>query len=269
MMRALREAVRRSPVAGPIADLATAIQNPALARRLLADARRTRTEMAFARELPPAKADAPLLLILSMTNDPTSPSRRHASRLPCAAAAGACACSHPRSTRTRGASMPPSAFDDLLAFREARASPPGQRCDRRRGRAAAPEPHGLPLGDGVDLSRRLDRAAAALVGLAQALRGRTRPARSRRRALRSSISSRPRSASCTPPRIRSTVERPDLILVNEPNYHVLGPFVDVAIARGIPTIHFIQPSREDGLIFKRLTRRDAAHPPKLDYARNT
>ena len=67
MMRALREAVRRSPVAGPIADLATAIQNPALARRLLADARRTRTEMAFARELPPAKADAPLLLILSMT----------------------------------------------------------------------------------------------------------------------------------------------------------------------------------------------------------
>ena len=70
MMRALREAVRRSPVAGPIADLATAIQNPALARRLLADARRTRTEMAFARELPPAKADAPLLLILSMTNTP-------------------------------------------------------------------------------------------------------------------------------------------------------------------------------------------------------
>ena len=69
MMRALREAVRRSPVAGPIADLATAIQNPALARRLLADARRTRTEMAFARELPPAKADAPLLLILSMTTN--------------------------------------------------------------------------------------------------------------------------------------------------------------------------------------------------------
>ena len=51
-----------------------------------------------------------------------------------------------------------------------------------------------------------------------------------------------------------SAERPDLILVNEPNYHVLGLFVDVAIARGIPAIHFIQPSREDGFIFKRLTR---------------
>ena len=30
--------------------------------------------------------------------------------------------------------------------------------------------------------------------------------------------------------------------------------MDVAIARGIPAIHFIQPSREDGLVFKRLTR---------------
>ena len=50
------------------------------------------------------------------------------------------------------------------------------------------------------------------------------------------------------------VDRPALILVNEPNYYVLGPFVDVAIECGIPTIHFIQPSREDGFIFKRLTR---------------
>jgi len=46
---------------------------------------------------------------------------------------------------------------------------------------------------------------------------------------------------------------PSLILVNEPNYHVLGPFVDVAIARGIPTIHFTQPSREDALVHKKLT----------------
>ncbi|WP_224407150.1 hypothetical protein [Afifella sp. IM 167] len=47
--------------------------------------------------------------------------------------------------------------------------------------------------------------------------------------------------------------RPDVILVNEPNYHVLGPFVDVAIARGIPIIHYTQPSREDALVFKKLT----------------
>ena len=47
--------------------------------------------------------------------------------------------------------------------------------------------------------------------------------------------------------------KPTLILVNEPNYHVLGPFVDVAIARGISTIHFTQPSREDALVQKKLT----------------
>ncbi len=48
--------------------------------------------------------------------------------------------------------------------------------------------------------------------------------------------------------------KPSLILVNEPNYHTLGPFVDVAINRGIPTIHFTQPSREDALVHKKLTR---------------
>jgi hypothetical protein len=47
-------------------------------------------------------------------------------------------------------------------------------------------------------------------------------------------------------------KRPDVILVNEPN-STLGPFVDVAIARGIPIIHFTQPSREDALVFKCLT----------------
>ena len=36
---------------------------------------------------------------------------------------------------------------------------------------------------------------------------------------------------------------PALILANEPN-STLGPFVDVAIARDIPVIQFIQPSRD-------------------------
>jgi hypothetical protein len=47
---------------------------------------------------------------------------------------------------------------------------------------------------------------------------------------------------------------PSIILVNEPNYHILGPFVDVAIARGIPTIHYTQPSRDDALVLKKLNR---------------
>ena len=46
---------------------------------------------------------------------------------------------------------------------------------------------------------------------------------------------------------------PAAMLVNEPNYHVLGPFVDVAIERGIPVVHYTQPSRDDALVFKKLT----------------
>jgi hypothetical protein len=45
----------------------------------------------------------------------------------------------------------------------------------------------------------------------------------------------------------------DLIIANEPN-STLGPFVDVAIARDIPVVQFIQPSRDDALVFKRLNR---------------
>jgi hypothetical protein len=45
----------------------------------------------------------------------------------------------------------------------------------------------------------------------------------------------------------------DLIIANEPN-STLGPFVDVAIARDIPVVQFIQPSRDDALVFKRLDR---------------
>jgi hypothetical protein len=48
-------------------------------------------------------------------------------------------------------------------------------------------------------------------------------------------------------------QRPGLIIVNEPN-STLGPLVDVAIARDIPVVHFVQPSREDALVFKQLTR---------------
>ena len=48
-------------------------------------------------------------------------------------------------------------------------------------------------------------------------------------------------------------QRPDLILANEPN-STLGPFVDVAIAHGVPVVQFIQPSRDDAMVFKRLNR---------------
>ena len=253
MMRALREAVRRSPVAGPIADLATAIQNPALARRLLADARRTRTEMAFARELPPAKADAPLLLILSMTNAPYIAKQK--------AMFGLAMRRRGWRVRVLTSSLYTSArrayaafgIDDLLDF---------ERLVHRR-----------PVSDAIGAE--VGRRAAAPMDFRSVMAWTYRDAWIGPQLL--SSASRKRFEGAPDPRDPETraaildqlpttlsfvhaaedtlaVDRPALILVNEPNYYVLGPFVDVAIKCGIPTIHFIQPSREDGFIFKRLTR---------------
>jgi hypothetical protein len=61
--------------------------------------------------------------------------------------------------------------------------------------------------------------------------------------------------------------RPALILANEPNYHIIGPFVDVAIELGISTIHFTQPSREDALVQKKLNRDTRrVHPNSITAA---
>lgn len=60
---------------------------------------------------------------------------------------------------------------------------------------------------------------------------------------------------------------PAAILVNEPNYHVLGPFVDVAIALNIPVVHYTQPSRDDALVFKKLNRETRRiHPNSITPA---
>jgi hypothetical protein len=45
----------------------------------------------------------------------------------------------------------------------------------------------------------------------------------------------------------------DLCLVNEPNYAFNGGIVDTLIARKIPVIHYLQPSKDNALIFKKLT----------------
>lgn len=58
---------------------------------------------------------------------------------------------------------------------------------------------------------------------------------------------------------------PDLVIVNEANYSIFGPLVDVAIAAGIDVIQYTQPWRDDALIFKRLnisTRRK--HPNSVE-----
>lgn len=47
--------------------------------------------------------------------------------------------------------------------------------------------------------------------------------------------------------------QPEIMLLNEANYALMGALVDTAIANNISVIQAIQPSRDDALIFKRLT----------------
>jgi Capsule polysaccharide biosynthesis protein len=57
----------------------------------------------------------------------------------------------------------------------------------------------------------------------------------------------------------------DLAIVNEANYSIFGPLVDMCISRGTSVVQFIQPWKDDALIFKRLTtatRRE--HPASVD-----
>ena len=145
-------------------------------------------------------------------------------------------------------------IDDLIDFERLLHRAPVSAADRRRGMRRRAEPDGFPLGDGMDLSRRLDRAAALIVRLAQRFEGAPDPrdpadprgdprsapdharlcARSRGYAVRRAAGSHPRQRAQLS-RARAFRRRRHQV-------------------RGIPTIHFIQPSREDGFIFKRLTR---------------
>lgn len=67
-------------------------------------------------------------------------------------------------------------------------------------------------------------------------------------------------------RAEIVVERlkPSMMYVNEPNYAINGAIVDVAIRNGVDVIHYSQPSRDDALIFKRLTPKNRRiHPSSL------
>lgn len=57
-------------------------------------------------------------------------------------------------------------------------------------------------------------------------------------------------------RAHKLIERQDaeLAIVNEANYSMFGPLVDVCVQNDIDVIQFIQPWRDDSLIFWRLTR---------------
>ncbi|MBN8555161.1 MAG: hypothetical protein J0L93_06940 [Deltaproteobacteria bacterium] len=50
-----------------------------------------------------------------------------------------------------------------------------------------------------------------------------------------------------------TSNAPDLVIVNEANNFAMSPIIDFAVQNKTNVVQFIQPSRDDALIFKRLT----------------
>ncbi len=58
--------------------------------------------------------------------------------------------------------------------------------------------------------------------------------------------------------------KPKMILINEVNGNVMGPLTDLAVEKGINVIQFVQPSRDDAIIFKRITPESRrVHPNSL------
>jgi hypothetical protein len=252
-MTGIARYLRRGPFAARLADLRDWLTNAANYRRLRDDVDRTATSMAFARALPPPQAGAPIVLVLSMTNNTYG-------------AKGECMLALALRRRGWRVKVLTSniytnakrlyeafgivdflAFEKLVGFKDARAAAIAEAQRRIR----------MPM----DFQSVMEwRYRDAWIGPQ----------------LLSSVSRRGFDGAPDPrnPKIRDAIIellkesvgfvhaaekclselRPSLILVNEPNYHTLGPFVDIAIGRGIPTIHFTQPSREDALIHKKLTR---------------
>lgn len=267
MINRLKQAVRRSSLAAPAADLHGLFTRPTDTLRLWRDARETWREATFARELPPARSDAPTLLVLSMSNTPynakteamlgfavrrrgwevrvlTSRLYRNASRIfrsygihdyidfeeiavDGAAADGVILAE----IEKRAAEQ--MDFQSVLAwtYRGAWIGPQLLSSVSRQHFDGAPDPRDPKVK--AQLLKRLETSLRFV------------------HAAETELSARP----------------PAAILVNEPNYHVLGPFVDIAIARGIPVVHYIQPSRDDALVFKKLTAKTRRiHPNSITPA---
>lgn len=253
MMRQAINGLRRTRLAGPLADLAAFGSAPSPTLRLWNDAQRTAEAMQFARKLPAPAPDAPRLLVLSMTNAVYNAKIESMLAL---------------AMRRRGWHV-----EVLTSSLYTHA----KRIFRAFG-----------IKDFIDFEKLIYATDAVSAGQAELARRENEPTDFQSvlewtygdawigPQLLSSISRKQFDGAPDPrdPAVRRQLfdqllqsvkfvraaeqafskQKPDVILVNEPNYHVLGPFVDVAIAAGIPTIHFIQPSREDGLIFKKLTR---------------
>ena len=251
-MSAIARLLRRSPAAGLIGDLVKWMRDPRTMRRLMADARATRDEAAFMRALPPPAADAPQALILSMSDWP------YEIKVECMLAA---------ELRRRGWSvriLTSSVYSDarrifaaygitdLVSFEKLVWDPKTyRRCvAEAASRVAGPMDFNAvkewTYGDAWIGPQILAWVAR------KTFNGAPDPRDPAARA--ELLKQLPLAFAFVHAAERYfDAQRPALILANEPN-STLGPFVDVAIARDIPVIQFIQPSRDDALVFKRLNR---------------
>lgn len=265
MIEPLKQTLRRSPLAGPAADLHGLLTSPSATLRLWRDALETRREAAFARALPPPNADAPLLLVLSMTNN--SYGAKSEAMLAFAAAR------HGWRVKILTSKVYTNAkrifraygFTEFIFYEEF-----------------------SNLHDSEATKKEVFRRASEQLSFQSVLAWTYRSAWIGPQLL-SSVSRRrfdgapdPRDASVRAALLEQLSvaigfvnaaeanlmqQRPTAILVNEPNYHVLGPFVDVAISLEIPVVHYTQPSREDAQVFKKLTPETRRiHPNSLTPA---
>ncbi|MCG2630711.1 hypothetical protein L6654_29175 [Bradyrhizobium sp. WYCCWR 13023] len=252
-MNAFVRYLRRSPFAGGLADLRERMGNAADYQRLRDEVARTFANMAFARELPAPTPGAPTVLILSMTND------TYTAKLECMQALAlrrrgwrvkvltSGIYTHAKRLYKAFGVIDFLAFEKLVDIKDARAAAIAEvqrRSDMPMDFQSVMEWRYRDAWIGPQLLSSVSR------------RGFDGAPDPRKPEVREAIIQRLReSVGFVHAAEKSlAVLQPSLILVNEPNYHTLGPFVDVAIKKGIPTIHFTQPSREDALVHKKLTR---------------
>jgi hypothetical protein len=244
--------LRRTPLAGPLADVVSFVNDPRAYLLVISDYLASRKAATFLRTLPPPSVSAPNLLILSMT-DSVYNAKVESMLALALRRRGWKVCVLTSNIYTRAKRIFRAfGITQFVAFEELVARAGGAAAARAEVRRRRNDPTDFQsviewvYGDawiGPQLlssisRRRFDGAPDP------------RDPETRRQLFDQLL----QSVKFVHAAERYLDEsRPDMILVNEPNYHVLGPFVDTAIARGIPTIHFSQPSREDGLILKKLT----------------
>jgi hypothetical protein len=261
-MGRILEIVRRLPFAGLFADIANGAKHPQNELRLWKDARETRKSAAFARQLPPPVPDAPLVLVLSMTNT------TYQAKLECMQLLAL----RRKGWRVRILTSNLYTYakrifraygiDDFVGFETLVGN------DTRAFAAAEVARRGSEPMDFQSVLEWMYRDAWVGPQLLSSV--------SRRRFEGAPDPREPEIRQALLDQLAQSVSfvhaaedylsesAPALILVNEANYHVIGPFVDVAIARFIPTIQYTQPSRDDALVLKKLTRQTRrTHPNSI------